>query len=44
MLVEFGLSRFGVSKECLRKLQFLFDRIVNGLGWPGLAEFSMAMG
>ena len=44
MLVEFGLGRFRVSKECLGKLQFLFDRIVNGPGWQGLVEFSMAMG
>ena len=44
MLVEFGLGRFGVGKECLGKLQFLFDRIVNGPGWPWLVEFSMAKG
>ena len=44
MVVEFGLGRFGVGKECLGKLQFLFDRIVNGPGWPGLFEFSMVMG
>ena len=44
MLVEFSLGRFEVGKECLGKLQFLFDWIVNGLGWPGLVEFSMAMG
>ena len=44
MVVEFGLGRFEVGKECLGKLQFLFDRIVNGPGWPGLVEFSIAMG
>ena len=44
MVVEFGLGRFEVGKECLGKLQFLFDRIVNGQGWQGLVEFSTAMG